>query len=118
MNIIDQVMLRKMNRALKLGLELYTFGDIEEGLESGDLQGHVKGDTWAITQVQSYPNRKVVNILFCIGSIEGSIALESDISEWAKGQGATLLTAIGREGWWEHRTPGWIKSGVLYSKEL
>jgi hypothetical protein len=118
MNIIDPVMLRKMARALKLGDNLYTLDDIEAQLATGNMQGHVEGDTWAITQVHDYPNRKAVNILFVVGTLENSLKLEAKVESWSKDIGADLLMAIGRGGWWQFRTPGWRMIGTLYSKDI
>jgi len=118
MNIVDPEMARKMAKALSLGGNLYTLDDLEAELLAGNIQGHVEGDTWAITQIQNWPRRKVVNIMFVIGSIEHAGKLEEKISEWAKEIGASLVTAVGRDGWWVHRTPGWKIAGTLYSKEI
>jgi len=118
MKITDPEMAKKMQRALRIGGCLYTLDDIEAGLQSGELQGHVEGDTWAITQVHQWPQRKAVNVLFVIGSLENSLKLEEKVESWAKSKDATLLTAIGRGGWWMHRTPGWKMVGNLYSKGI
>ena len=118
MNITDPEMLRKMEKALRLGGNFYTLDDIQAGIMAGDLQGHVEGDTWAITQVQQYPQRKVVNVMFVVGSIPHAAKLEEKIGIWAKELGATLITATGRDGWWAHRTPGWKMMGALYSKDI
>ena len=118
MKITDPVMADKMRRALKIGDDLFNLEDIEAGLASGDLQGHVEGDTWAITQVHQWPRKKAVNVLFVVGSLENSLKIETKVSEWAKEQGATLLTAVGRGGWWQHKTPGWKVVGNLYSKVI
>jgi hypothetical protein len=118
MKITDPVMQKKMNKALKINGDVFNLDDIRESLRIGKMQGHVEGDTWAITQVHEWPRKKSVNILYVIGSLENSIQLESKITEWAKGIGANFITAIGRDGWWKHRTSGWKKLGVLYSKEL
>lgn len=116
--VTDPAMLAKMLRALKLGDNLYTLDDIVEEMGKGNLQGHVEGDTWAVTQVHKFPNRKTVNVLYVVGSLENSIRLEAKVEEWAKSIGATLLTATGRGGWWQHRTPGWRITGTMYAKDI
>jgi len=118
MIITDTFMLRKMARALREGGDLYNLNDIAEMLSNGTAQGHVVGNTWAITQVHQFPAKKSVNILVVVGNMEDSIKLEGKITEWAKEIGANRITAIGRDGWWKHRTPGWDKVGVLYAKEI
>lgn len=118
MRITDPNMARKMDRALASGGNLFNLDDIEECLEDGRMQSHVEDDTWAITEVCQWPRKKSVNILYVVGSIEGSLKLEEKITAWAKEIGADFVTAVGREGWWEHRLPGWKKFGTLYSKEM
>jgi hypothetical protein len=118
MIINDPKMARKLDKALAMGGNLFNLDDIREHLKNGKMQGHVEGDTWAITQVHEWPQKKSVNILYVIGHIEESLKLEEKITKWAKEIGADAITAVGRDGWWEHRLPGWKKVGTLYSKEL
>ena len=118
MKITDEAMERKMERALAASDNLFSMDDIDEHLREGKMQGHVEGDTWALTQVQDWPQRRAVNIMYVVGSIRDSVALEAKIEEWAKGVGANLITAVGRDGWWEFKTPGWKRVGTLYSKEI
>jgi len=107
-----------MARALKCGDNLYDLHDIDTALKQGHMQGHVEGDTWAVTQVQQFPKRKAVNVLFVVGSLENSLKLEAKVEAWAKDIGADLLMAVGRGGWWQFRTPGWRMIGTLYSKDI
>jgi hypothetical protein len=116
--IIADNMIVKMARALNQANNVYTLEDIDHALQTGDMQGHVEGDTWAITQIHQWPQRRAVNILFVIGDLDGALRLEHKIQTWAKSVGADLITAIGRDGWWECRTPGWRKMGSLYSKDI
>src|SRR4051794_7188435 len=67
MKIIDPEMAAKMNRALKLGNDVYTLDDIDRALASGDMQSHVIGNTLAITQIYNWPQKRSVNILFVVG---------------------------------------------------
>jgi hypothetical protein len=118
MIVTDSFMMRKMARALREGGDLYNLNDIQKMLSAGTAQGHVVGETWAITQVHQFPAVKSVNIMVVVGNMEDSLKLEKKIEEWAKGLGATLLTGIGRDGWWEYKTPGWKKLGTMYAKDI
>ena len=118
MIITDKFMLKRMERALKAGNNLFTLDDIGEGLRSGHMQGHVEGNTWAITQVHDWPQRRSVNILVVVGNMADSLKLEEKITAWAKEKGADHITGVGRDGWWNFRTLGWKKQGVLYSKDI
>ena len=118
MIITNSLMMKRMERALRTGDSLYTLDDIDKELASGDMQGHVEGNTWAITKVQQFPRRKAVHIMFVVGNLSDSFALENKIHNWADSIGADLLTAVGREGWWGFRTPGWRITGQFYSKDI
>lgn len=118
MIIIQEKMVLKVARALNQANNIYSLEDIDNALRNGDMQSHAFGDTWGVTQVHQWPQRKAVNILFVVGNLSGSLMLEGKIERWAKSIGADLMTAVGREGWWEHRTSGWKKTGVLYSKDI
>jgi len=118
MIIKNAFMMKRMEKALRLGGDLYNLYDIGRELRCGKMQGHVENDTWAITQVQDYPRKRVVDIFTVVGNMEGSLLLEQKITEWATELGADMITSAGRDGWWNFRTPGWKKMGTLYSKEL
>lgn len=118
MIITDPAMAKKMDRALRFGGYLYELSDIDDGLNNGEMQGHVEGNSWAITQVHRWPKHISVNILFVVGDIEDVNKLEDKIADWAISIGANYLTGIGRDGWWQIRKPGWKKIGTLYTKEL
>jgi hypothetical protein len=118
MRITDPKMQKKFEKVLGMSNNLFNLEDIREGLQSGNMQSHAEGDTWAITQVHEWPRRKAVNILFVVGSLSNSLKLEQKIEAWAKEIGADLVTAVGRDGWWNKHTPGWKKVGTLYSKDI
>jgi len=118
MRITDPSMQKKFEKVLGMNNNVFSLEDIRDELQSGRMQSHSIGDTWAITQVHQWPRRKSVNVLFVVGSIGDSLQLEYKIESWAKEIGADLVTAVGRDGWWSKRTPGWKKMGTLYSKDV
>lgn len=118
MNITDPTMATKLVRALREGGDLHTLEDIYTALTCGEMQSHVEGQTWVITQVQQYPQKKVVYIWYVVGVQEDLDAIEVRLIEWAREIGARAITSIGRGGWWKLRTPGWKAAGVIYSKEV
>ena len=115
---VSDDMVVKMDRALRSGGYLYDMDDIAAAIFNGSMQGHVEGQTWGITQVHEWPKKKSVNILFIVGDLREAMVLEKRIEEWARSIRASVITAIGRDGWWEHRTPGWQKIGTMYSKDI
>jgi hypothetical protein len=118
MVITDPKMARLMDKALQRGNSLFNWADIDENLKSGKMQGHVEGNTWAITQVHEWPRRKSVNILYVVGTMEDVPKLEAKIERWAKEIGADFMTAMGRDGWSKFCPADWRKIGTLYSKDI
>lgn len=118
MNAVDPKMRAKVEKALKLANNTYDFDDIMNQLQTGHMQGHVVGDTWALTQVHDWPQRRSVNILFVIGDMKDLSELEAKVTQWAKDHGADFLTATGRDGWQSMMHDGWKAIGTLYSKDL
>ena len=118
MKINDPAMLIKMERVLNAANNVHTLDDIDLALETGKMQSHVMGDTWIITEVNEYPRKKAVNVIYVVGNLHDALAAESMIEEWANNIGADFITATGRSGWWGFRSPGWKMLGTLYSKEL
>ena len=111
-------MQKKVDRAIQLWDGLYTFDDIIALIKEGKMQSHVHGDTWIITQVNEFPQRKVLEITCVIGNMEEAVAALPEIYEYARSLGITRVTALGREGWWKFRDAGWNKAGIMYAKEL
>jgi hypothetical protein len=116
--ITDPLMVKRMAKALDMAGNVYTLTDIMGQIEKGTLQSHVENDTWAVTQVQNFPRKKVVDILYVVGYLDDSLRMEKKLEHWAGELGADMLTAAGREGWWNFRTPGWKQTGTMYAKEL
>lgn len=122
MKITDPKMADKMKKALKSANGVFDLDDIMNALQTGTMQGHVVGDSWAITQIHDWPQRRSVNILFVVGNKEDLPVLNTRVEEWAKNVGADFITAHGREGWEEYlgsdMGKGWRKSSTVYSKDL
>jgi len=116
--ITDPEMLKKMMEALELSGNVHTLEDIDEALTNGDMQSHSEKDTWVITQVNDFPQKRIVNILYVVGDLEGAFATGIALEKWANDLGADRMIAVGRDGWWGVRTPGWKKVGTLYAKDL
>lgn len=111
-------MIERLHRALKLGGDCYSLEDVLTALHTGQMQGHVIGDTWAITKVYDWPQKRSVEITFVVGEMHDAIQMEHEIEKFARSVGASAITAIGREGWWKIRTDGWKKMGTLYAKDI
>ena len=112
-------MKRKFDRMLEQCGGLYTIDDIEELIENGKMQSFVQGDTWIVTQVNEFPRRKVLEIVFVVGFISDAIQALPQMYAFADKIGATLIMASNaRDGWWTYAQPGWKRVGSIYAREM
>jgi hypothetical protein len=112
----------KLEQALNLGGDLYTFEDIMMLIEQSKMQSFTQGDTWIITQVDEFPRKKVLAISFVVGYAGDLFAALPMLYKFARQIGATRITGFGRDGWGKFADlvpeEGWEKVGMVYAKEL
>lgn len=94
----------------------YTYSDILDHVQSGKMQSFATENTWVVTQVNEFPRKKVVDIVFICGDYNDLPKLESQLEEFKDRIGADLLTATGRLGWLKKGLPGWVVHSVNFSK--
>jgi hypothetical protein len=111
-------MRRKFEKLLKRQGDLYTFDDVLDHISRGLMQSFSDGNTWVITQVHTFPRRKVVDIAFVLGDFDACVKLQDEIVEFAKGIGADMLMGCGRRGWDKMKTPGWRAVSVNFMRDL
>lgn len=118
--ISDPLMERYVNRWIRENDNCYTFNDVMECIEKGQMQSHVFGNTWVLTSIHDFPQRKTVHIDLVVGELFDAIAAEPAVCKWAKGVRADLITGSGRPGWdpFRSKVSGWQVKGRLYSKDL
>jgi hypothetical protein len=118
MRITDPSMERKMHRLMRDGNHCYTLDDVMSQIDAGTMQSHTFDNTWVITQVHEFPQRKAVDLTFVVGHADEFLEGLPSLYDWTKSIGADLITGSGRDGWWSRRLPGWRRMGSLYSKDL
>lgn len=118
--IINPLMQQRLERWLREDDGCRTFDDLMIAIHKGDLQSHAFGDTWVLTSVVDFPQRRAVHIDLVVGHAEDAVKIEPKICEWARSIRADLITANGRPGWDPFRNvvEGWRMKGYLYSKDL
>lgn len=97
---------------------LYEFDDIVALVRAGQMQSHVLGESWAVTQICEFPRKKVLDIVFMAGKLEELELLEADLLGFAREHGATLATANGRLGFLVKKFPGWKMVSATFVKDL
>lgn len=97
----------------------YKFQDIIDAVNSGMMQSFVLNDSWIVTQVCVFPQKRAVDIVLAVGNAKELESLHSDVEKFALSHGATLLLATGRHGWKNMaRNHGWRSIAAVYVKDL
>ena len=109
----------KLAKAIREGGDLYTIDQILTAIAESRMQSFAEGNTWAITEVNTFPNRKVVTIAYVVGDLKDAELLHDRVIEFAKSVGATMVKAFGRVGWaGDAKKNGWRIAGQVYCKDI
>jgi hypothetical protein len=88
-----------IDAALAHGDSLYTFDDVAAAVTQGSMRLWALPHSFLITQIIEYPRTNAIHVLLAGGRIE-EIALAAPILEvWARANGCTRATLVGRAGW-------------------
>lgn len=85
--------------ALDYGGNTHDFEDIVSGVMSGYMQFWPARDAAAVTEILTYPKKKVLNIFLAGGNMETIIDMNESAEYFAKANGCTSMTMAGRKGW-------------------
>lgn len=111
-----------LEAALAVGGGTHTLAHIEAGLATGEFQLWPAKDSVVVTQLTVAPTgRKTCHYFLAGGHLPELEPLAPIIEAWAKSQGCTTLTCIGRHGWartFLTREAGWTPALTQYVKEL
>lgn len=108
----------RVERMLKRYGGFYTFSDILRCIETGQMQSFTLGESWAVTQVLTFPRKTILNIVFVVGHLEELKLLSADLEFWAKERGIECGMANGRLGWIKKAFPGWKQVSATFIKDL
>jgi hypothetical protein len=112
---------RKLERALDFQGGLYSLNDILERIADGRMQTWVENNSWAVTQISVYPQKRLLEIVAAVGDLDDCRILHDRILAFGKEMGVDLVAAYGRLGWArEAEQHGWtVKStSYLYHRDI
>ena len=112
---------QKMARVLDAMGGLYLVDDLLTEIANGTMQSFAQGNSWAITQLQTYPRARKLHVVALVGDLGDTEALNDKVLAYARDNGVGLVSTYGRRGWMEHgHELGWrLKArGFLWHKEL
>jgi hypothetical protein len=88
-----------IHEAVALGSNFETVEQVEQRIESGQYQ-FFAAPTWAvITEVQEYPNRRVLMVMYAGGSLEEMMANEHELKIFANAAQCDGVGIAGRLAW-------------------
>lgn len=112
-------MYSKVRKALDIGGNTHTLQDVLGEIARGDKQSFAINNTWAITQIEDYPQKRVLAVFMVVGDMKDVDAVYQQVLGFADRVGATVVRAFGRPGWKKKAASlGWRKTTELYVKEL
>lgn len=98
---------------------LYLFEDILEAVERGDMQSFAYNDSWVVTQICPFPQKRVLDVVFAAGDEDELELLHSDVIGFARDHGCSMLMTNARLGWKVHaKANGWQLVGGFFIKDL
>jgi hypothetical protein len=112
---------QKLKRVLDAMGGVYTVSDLLERIRDGRMQSFTVNNTWAITEINPYPQKKRLQVVAMIGDLADGEAMHATISDFAEKMAVDSIVTYGRRGWmpwalahgWRIKTKGW-----LYQKDL
>ena len=114
---------QKLARVLDHMGGLYLVDDLKTAIAEDKMQGFVEGNSWAITQVNTYPRARTLQLVAMVGHLEDVDALHARILDYADENNVGLLSTYGRMGWL--REGSWQRLGwrlkaknYLYHREM
>lgn len=94
--------------ALEHDAGTHTIDDVLAEIEAGRMQLWPAPDGCVVTEIVTYPRKRVVNICYAGGTLAQIMDMVPSIKAWAQAQGCDSATMRGRPGWlrvlrdWRH----------------
>jgi hypothetical protein len=112
-------LVQQLNQELIEGGGLLTLDDLTELARANRVQIWTRGDSLVATEIIDYPQKAVMNVIVAAGRLKDILALEADIEEFARAQGAAAMVTHGRAAWGRvGRRTGWLPVAMRFVKPL
>lgn len=85
--------------ALDHGGNTHDFEDVYEAVSSGYMQFWPADDACAVTEIITYPKKKVLHIFLAGGNKNTIIAMNASAAAFGEFQGCDAMSICGRAGW-------------------
>lgn len=105
--------------ALEYTKGTHTLEDIWNGVVRGDFQFWPGEKSAIITEIQIYPQTKVMHIFLAGGDLEELLQMEKSVRAYAQTIGCNSMSISGRRGWLRiFERDGWKEVCTTIAKEL
>ena len=111
---------KQIEAALAYASGTHTFDDIVAELEAGKVQIWPGHESVAITEIRTFPQLKVLNIVLAGGNLKALEVMMGPILDWGREQGCTRVMMLGRPGWARSflSKAGWQPTAILMEADL
>jgi len=110
----EKEILKLLESGLKKGGLTHSIEDIVIALKAGRMQAFLNDGALAITQIAEFPQKRVLEVLWCAGVLDNVIELKSKLIEFAKEHKCTMGRAYVRPGLVEPlEQAGWRKAQTV-----
>ena len=105
--------------ALEYTKGTHTIQDIWDGIVTGNFQFWPGEKSAVVTEIQIYPQAKVMHIFLAGGDLEELLEMEKSVRAYAKTIGCNSMSISGRRGWLRiFERDGWKEVCTTIAKEL
>ena len=112
-------LVRQIETVLAMDGDLMTIHDMIDLARQGRMQIHSRDDAVVVTELMSFPRRKIVNGILAAGNLRSILDMESDVERFARSEGADAIITHGRPGWGRvGKKTGWQFHSMCFVKRL
>lgn len=110
----------KLLKALEVGGNLDTIESLEADVAAGRMQVFTVGESVVLTQIQDYPQEKVLQICYVAGSLDDMEPWLEAVMAWAEREGCSRAYMVGRAGWLRSflSKSTWEQTNVVMERKL
>lgn len=88
-----------LENALEYADNAFNIIDVADGLGSNNMQLWTEDNAAVVTQIVSYPRKKVLHVFLAGGEMDDVMKIEKSVVLWGKLQQCQAITFVGRPGW-------------------
>lgn len=89
----------RLEAALAYGGDTHTVEDVWQAIRAGMMQIWPGGNSVVVTEIVSYPRKKVLHIFLAGGVLAELRDMEPRVEQFARMNGCSGITIAGRAGW-------------------